>query len=1030
MISYANHNIIARELFSENKESASTDSITLSMEDIENYMLMHSIANANIPFTPESTNMMMAGILKKEYAFNKVFSPEVRNSHICGDIHCHNIDMIDRPYCSAHSPAYVAKFGLSLPAQNTAAKPAKHPEVLLEQLVKFAAGMQGHFSGAIGFDAVNTFVAPYIVGLSDERIKQLAQILIFEFSQQAVARGGQSLTASARLVVRDNYTKRIQIISIGDFCHKFIKTEGQKSFTDKQYETPSLNKVTGEIEWKRINGVFIHKPVTLLKEVELSGGRSVTVTEDHSLFSLNADGEFVEATAKDNLSTYLVAKQIPLGERCSYSYNTEDAWAIGAMIGDGYVRFDTNDQVVGATFFNKDMKVMERMSSFVKTKFNYKGKIQPSVNIFKITMGEKGGSFFYPIGRGSENKKIPVDLLSASDEIIMSLLSGMIDSDGSVSRNRFEYYTTSEELSAQLEFILNRLGFRYSLRIRNEQSNFNRNFPVRIIQICAEDSVKIQNTHSTRVIMKGETGNCSKHDFSIMREYLNKKYGTGVSSVDYTFRTSGRKIKYDQLMKLKEKIPEISKYENILPFEVKDIKDAEDEDFVYDIGVDDNENFVLANGIIAHNTIFSDLNLYWDVPKHYENVEAIGPGGVLTGQTYKDFKPEANAFMRALMQVYYEGDGSGRPFFFPKADCHVDEVSVQNEEYMNLLGKVASVKGSPYFIFDRGDDAQLALCCRLRTKLDKCDYDDIQQPWKLRFSAMQNVSLNLPAFAYQAKGNESKFLEVLDKNMRIAEIAHREKFTFIDRLLNIENGGPLELLNMNLDGDKYLKYDKIKFLIGIVGLNEAVQIICGQQMHESKEAYLLGLKIISHMNSECKKISEEFGYSVLLEQTPAETTAYRFAKLDIKRYDGDMKKYCRGDVDNDGMYYTNSTYMNITAPLSPIERVKMEGKFHPLIDAGAITHIWLGEHQPAPESIAAFVKKAYLNTSNSQIAFSPEFTSCISCNMTSRGLHEQCVYCGSESVQGMTRVTGYFALVQGFNKGKKAELKERLRVTL
>ena len=64
---------------------------------------------------------------------------------------------------------------------------------MLAHLIKFAAALQSNFAGAIGWDAVNIFFAPYMEGMSDDDVKQLAQMLIFEFSQQAVARGGQAI---------------------------------------------------------------------------------------------------------------------------------------------------------------------------------------------------------------------------------------------------------------------------------------------------------------------------------------------------------------------------------------------------------------------------------------------------------------------------------------------------------------------------------------------------------------------------------------------------------------------------------------------------------------------------------------------------------------------------------------------------------------------------------------------------------------------------------------------------------------------
>ncbi len=62
-----------------------------------------------------------------------------------------------------------------------------------------------------------------------------------------------------------------------------------------------------------------------------------------------------------------------------------------------------------------------------------------------------------------------------------------------------------------------------------------------------------------------------------------------------------------------------------------------------------------------------------------------------------------------------------------------------------------------------------------------------------------------------------------------------------------------------------------------------------------------------------------------------------------------------------------------------------------------------------------------------QVAFSPEFTSCLSCGKTSRGLHETCTYCGSDKVDGITRITGYFTKLSSWNKGKIGELRDRYR---
>ena len=167
--------------------------------DVDQLILHPNRENANVPHGPEATNLTLAERIKKEYALLNVFSQEIGDAHMRGDLHLHDLGFIDRPYCSGQSLEYIKKFGLSLPNSLSMAKPAKHPEVLLAHMVKFAAALQSNFAGAIGWDAVNLFFAPYLVGLSDREVHQLAQMLIYEFSQQAVARGGQAIFTDINL---------------------------------------------------------------------------------------------------------------------------------------------------------------------------------------------------------------------------------------------------------------------------------------------------------------------------------------------------------------------------------------------------------------------------------------------------------------------------------------------------------------------------------------------------------------------------------------------------------------------------------------------------------------------------------------------------------------------------------------------------------------------------------------------------------------------------------------------------------------
>jgi len=61
-----------------------------------------------------------------------------------------------------------------------------------------------------------------------------------------------------------------------------------------------------------------------------------------------------------------------------------------------------------------------------------------------------------------------------------------------------------------------------------------------------------------------------------------------------------------------------------------------------------------------------------------------------------------------------------------------------------LACMVASEKGNTYFVFDRGGVTKLSECCRLSFELTEEDLLEAKTPWKMRYSALQNVTINLP----------------------------------------------------------------------------------------------------------------------------------------------------------------------------------------------------------------------------------------------------------------------------------------------
>ena len=427
--------------------------------------------------------------------------------------------------------------------------------------------------------------------------------------------------------------------------------------------------------------------------------------------------------------------------------------------------------------------------------------------------------------------------------------------------------------------------------------------------------------------------------------------------------------------------------------------------------------------------IFTDIHLSWEVPPFFADLPAVGPGGKPTGRTCREYGEESRKLARALMAVYREGDATGKPFIFPRPIIHITDEFFRTPGHEGFLEEacgVAASKGNPCFILDREGGTPLTACgCP--------DFGEAEaagasaEPWRRRCASIQNITVNLPRLGYRAGGDDGKLFTLLDEALALAVKAHIQKRDFIEKLLSLGDAGPLAMLAMQNDGVPYLRLKGSTFLIGVVGLNELVQIMRGRQLHESDEALDFGLAVIGHVQEKIDSFCTALQMRFVLEQTPAETTAYRFARLDLRHFSPLPGRYVRGDLARGEIYYTNSAHLSPAAPVDPLTRVRMEGLFHPFFRAGAVTHVELGAAEPPAALLAAFLIRAFRETRNNQIVFSPEFTSCANCGATSRGLVQKCAHCGAEEVDGLARITQYVSRVSGWNRGKRAELRDRNR---
>ena len=106
------------------------------------------------------------------------------------------------------------------------------------------------------------------------------------------------------------------------------------------------------------------------------------------------------------------------------------------------------------------------------------------------------------------------------------------------------------------------------------------------------------------------------------------------------------------------------------------------------------------------------------------------------------------------------------------------------------------------------------------------------------------------------------------------------------------------------------------------------------------------------------------------------------------------------------------------------------GDFHPIVNGGVITHIWLGEQKPDINGLWELTKNICLNTNTAYFAYTIDFIYCPHCRKMFQGSQFSCPQCHSREVKVYSRVTGYYSEVNRYNPGKRAEWESRNRERL
>lgn len=431
---------------------------------------------------------------------------------------------------------------------------------------------------------------------------------------------------------------------------------------------------------------------------------------------------------------------------------------------------------------------------------------------------------------------------------------------------------------------------------------------------------------------------------------------------------------------------------------------------------------------------FTSISLTPAVPKSLQNVPAVSFGGKYNG-TYGDYQKEANLFFKAMAKAYYDGDATGKLFNFPKMEIKVTREWLKEYEpdYL-LVNKTTKKYGQPYFLNQACgwmSDEVHSQCCRIildQAQINQSDADlfDWNKSY-INMGSLQSVSINLPRLGFLCNRDEQKFYAMLDEKMGLARSILLKKMAILQHRMKhkIISICASEIEHPNGARSPLLDFRRQSLSIGILGLNECVKAICGEELHQSEDAFNLGLRIMQYMQKTCMDYTSESGIKFSLWEQPAESSANRFARLDVKHYPNLAIPLGKPGME----YYTNSSHLNYAADIPLDERIIKQAAFHPIIKGGVISHVWLGDSDPDEEALWKLTKNICLRTQTGYFSFSFDFTQCVRCGHFQKGLLNTCPVCGEvgDNLEWWSRVTGYYSRVKRYNVGKKAEFNDRYR---
>lgn len=334
-----------------------------------------------------------------------------------------------------------------------------------------------------------------------------------------------------------------------------------------------------------------------------------------------------------------------------------------------------------------------------------------------------------------------------------------------------------------------------------------------------------------------------------------------------------------------------------------------------------------------------------------------------------------------------------------------------------LLWELTGKYGTPYFANFINSDLDISdvrsMCCRLRL-----DLSELRHRNGGLFGAGDStgsigvVTLNLPRIGYETKGNKEEFFKRLQMYLDIAKDSLEIKRDWVQKNVIDTHLIPAYMEYVGTINNHFST-------IGVLGMNEMCENFMGKNILDD-EAHAFCAEVGDYIRNALLKFQEQTGHLYNYEATPAESTCYRLALLDKRKYPDIITQGNGNDV-----YYTNSCHIPVSMIKDINTTFKHQDDLQSQFTGGTVIHCYLQGAIPG-EHAKQIVKSMFETYRVPYMSLSPISRYCEEHGYI-KEVTDKCPVC-KKKLKMFQRITGYLRCIDNFNRGKTAEFKDRVQL--